>query len=317
MVKTKRYLSIALLVIFSIFLLILWRLGYPRLTPEQDTTMISKSQYKIPFEKLRFTIIKTGEAITSEAFVVEGGNPFQKGRISHSAILIEHSKDRFLFDTGLGTHVAEEFAEHSLFLRILMKFKNHNPAVQQLFRQNIPLETIKTAFLSHLHWDHASGIKDFPNTEFITTKEEYHSAFEKSGYIKRQFDGDSIRWKFLEFDSIPYENFTTSKDWFGDGSVIFVPMAGHSAGSLGMFLNFPDGRRYFFTGDTTWSEKGFLFPAHRPRGSRSIVDKDPEDLGKELTKVHRLLKTYPNLKLIPAHDLGVQEKLGLFPNWVE
>ncbi|WP_411824291.1 MBL fold metallo-hydrolase [Leptospira sp. 'Mane'] len=317
MKKTQKYLSFTALAISAIFLFILWRLGYPALIPIQDTTPISESRYKSPSAKIRFTIIKTGEAITSEAFIVEGGNPFGKGKISHSAILVEHSNERFLFDTGLGTHVEEEFAEHPLFLRIVMKFKNTNPAIHQLKQQNISPESIKTGFLSHLHWDHASGIKDFPHMEFVTTKKEHDSAFKESGYIKRQFDGDSVHWKFINFDSIPYENFTTSKDWFGDGSVILVPMAGHSAGSLGMFLNFSNGKRYFFTGDTTWSEKGFKIPAHRPRGSRSLVDIDPDSLGKELTKVNRLLETYPNLKLIPAHDLDVQENLGIFPNWVE
>ena len=40
-------------------------------------------------------------------------------------------------------------------------------------------------------------------------------------------------------------------DLFDDGSVVFVPLPGHTGGSNGMFVNLRSGKRFFFMGDLT------------------------------------------------------------------
>ena len=44
-------------------------------------------------------------------------------------------------------------------------------------------------------------------------------------------------------------DFSASLDWFGDGSVVFVPLSGHTPGSLGTFINRTPGERLFHVGD--------------------------------------------------------------------
>ena len=67
----------------------------------------------------------------------------------------------------------------------------------------------------------------------------------------------AIRWVPFQFAAQPFMGFEYSHDLFGDGSLVLVPMQGHTPGSVGLFLTLDDGRRFFFTGDTSWRLEGF------------------------------------------------------------
>ena len=85
----------------------------------------------------------------------------------------------------------------------------------------------------------------------------------------------------------------------------------------GLFLTLDDGRRFFFTGDTSWRLEGFTGPKEKFWLSKRMVDNDPEGTRSQLEKVHRLLQEQPQLRVIPAHDEAVQRQLGYYPKWVE
>ncbi|TGL96270.1 MBL fold metallo-hydrolase [Leptospira barantonii] len=295
-------------------------LGYPKLEIKNELEFTETNSANSRNPGVRFTMIRTANAGTSEAFLFEGGNLFKKRIVAHSALLVEHPKGKFLFDTGLGTDIREQFALKPIHLKILMAYTDHIPVVEVLQKARYDLKQIGKVYLSHMHWDHASGIKDFPWAKIITTKEEREAAIKSNtrhGYIQRQFDGDKILWENISFDDVPYESYSKSLDLYGDGSIVFVPMEGHGGGSVGLFVNLSKEKRYFFTGDISWSKEGFLIPAHKPRLSRRIADAHPEDLGKELNRVHKLVSKKPEIQLIPSHDSIAQESLAHFPNWNE
>ncbi|MBM9499170.1 MBL fold metallo-hydrolase [Leptospira sp. 201903071] len=305
---------------FVIFGLIVIALGYPKLEIDSLTLAQFKNENSVELRNpgIRFTLLRTASADTSEAFLFEGGDLFKKRIISHSALLVEHPKGKFLFDTGLGTDIEAQFALKPIHLQILMAYKDHIPAVDLLKREGYDPKQIGKVFLSHMHWDHASGIKDFPWAKIFTTQEERYAAFASNarhGYIQSQFDGDRIQWENLIFKDVPYETYSKSLDLFQDGSIVLVPMDGHGGGSIGLFLNLSSKKRYFFTGDISWSKEGFLLPAHKPRLSRRIADKDPESLGKELKRVHDLILKKPEIVVVPAHDSVAQSDIANFPKW--
>ncbi|TGM58413.1 MBL fold metallo-hydrolase [Leptospira adleri] len=315
----KRY-GIGFGIVGIIILSLLIALGNPKLEISYYTREKRESRKSLAFRNpgVRFALLRTAIADTSEAFLFEGGNLFKKRVISHSALIVEHPSGKFLFDTGLGSDINEQFALKPIHLRVLMAYKDHRPAVDLLKKEGYDPKRIERIFLSHMHWDHASGIKDFPWAKVLTTQEERYAAFASNvrhGYIQRQFDGDLVQWENLVFKDAPYETYSKSLDLFQDGSIVFVPMEGHGGGSIGLFINLSEKKRYFFTGDISWSKEGFLIPAHKPRLSRRIADKDPDSLGKELARVHELILSKPEINVIPAHDSIAQEGLANFPNW--
>ena len=104
-------------------------------------------------------------------------------------------------------------------------------------------------------------------------------------------------------------------DLFGDGSVVLVPLPGHTDGSLGVFVNLRSGKRFLFTGDLTWALEGFELPAERPWMARKLVDADEAEVRRSIVKVHWLMKKYPDLIVVPAHDRRVHERIANLPNF--
>lgn len=262
---------------------------------------------------LVFSILKTGEAKTLEAFVIEGGSVLKLVTVNHSAFYIQHPKGNFLFDTGLGTNVKEQFEVFPLYLKVLMEYKLIETAKSQLKNNGVDPNSIRDVFFSHLHWDHASGLKDFPNAKIHSGKDELNHAKIELGYIPSQYDGENVQWNHLQFSDKPYATYAKSLDWFGDGTAVFVPMKGHSEASVGLFLHTENGEVYFLTGDIVWRKEGFLDLKHKPRGARWIVDYDVLSLGEEISRVHNLLQKNPKLHVIPAHDHDTQEPYGFYP----
>ena len=270
---------------------------------------------------LAIGIVRTGQVHPREAFAVSGGSWCDGHPMAHSAVLVRHPDGDLLFDTGLGSRIDEEFAEMPWWLRPFLAYEKESTVRDQLAAAGVDPDGVRRVVLSHLHWDHASGIEDFPHAEVWTTRAEHvwalEAAGDEPGYIASQFDGPSIRWRHVELEPTPYRSFDESADLFDDGSVVVVPMPGHTPGSLGMFVNLPSGRRLFFTGDTTWSIEGFRRPAHKFWLSSRMVDHDRERLARTIAQVHALMQADPELVVVPAHDLDVQATLGFFPTLVE
>lgn len=283
---------------------------------EKDKRLQSPEQ----LPEVSLSIVKTAESKTLESFFYSGGSWTTLRVGAHSAILVRHPKGSLLFDTGLGNNIDEQFKKNMPFwLKPFMAYKTIGSA-QRLLAEEVKKNPIRMIILSHLHWDHASGIKDFPDAEIWTTRKEYDWAMgpdaPEGRYIQSQFSGKEIKWRFIQFERVPYENFDQSLDVFRDGSVVLVPLPGHTPGAIGMFVNLRSGKRVFATGDTTWTLEGFKIPAHKFWISSLLVDYDKNETEQSILKVHRLMEEYPKLVIVPAHDDKVQQAVGFYPNFI-
>lgn len=282
-----------------------------------DSADVSAERAAVP---LSFSLIRTGASITLDAFAYRGGSWIEAREIVFTAVLVRHPTGDFLFDTGLGREIDSQYEDMPQYLRPLTAYKEVSPALDQFAAHGIDPAKVGRILLSHLHWDHASGIVDFPHAEVMLPKSEHDVAMNPKGamgYLASQLDSKEIHWRYLEFVDQPYLNFERSHDLFSDGSVVLVPMRGHTRGSMGMFLNFPDGRRYFFSGDTTWTIEGFRKPAEKFLFARKLVKEDGGKTRKEIVRVHELMQALPGLVVVPAHDANIQGGIGYFPEFVK
>lgn len=266
---------------------------------------------------LRFAILRTGDATTLEAMTVSGGSLFRGVKIDHVAVLIEHPQGRLLFDTGLGLKVERQFGEEMpLWAKPLFKFEHANPAAIQL--QAAGITAPERVFLSHAHWDHASALIDFPQAEVWVPEAE--RAIAASGqppaFLPSQLHARETRWHPFAFTGPAIGGFEASLDLFGDGSVVLVPMPGHTPGSTGLLLTLASGQRYFFVGDTVWNHRGIDIPAPKFSVASRIVDNDRAGTWAEVLKVRSLRDANPGLIVVPAHDAAVHEGIGYFPRFI-
>ena len=269
---------------------------------------------------IRLTVVVTAQATAPAAIMFEGGNWFSQRPMAHSAVLVCHRDGLLMFDTGLGREINTQFEDMPALLKPVLSYQVTTPLVDQVdFAVFCPGRPVEIS-LSHMHWDHASAIEDFPGVPVLVPSSELDSARENGnghGYLASQFDDPGIDWQGLEFTGGAYRNYASSLDLFGDGSVVFVPMEGHSPGSMGLFVNLPDGRSWFFTGDTSWSLEGFTRPAHKNAIMRAIVDRDVNGVERELQRVHALLEHEPDLVVVPAHDYNAYPVQAIYPAVIE
>jgi glyoxylase-like metal-dependent hydrolase (beta-lactamase superfamily II) len=263
---------------------------------------------------VRFSLVKTAETKTLDAFTVEGGAWTQTAIASHVAVLIEHHAATLLFDTSLGRQVDSQFeGEMPWYDKPLLRYGEVQPVRDQLDRDGIRVDRI---LLSHAHWDHASGLADFPEVPVWAPYEEieFSQIATPPAILPSQFK-HKVKWLPYEFAPKPFMGFGESHDLFGDGSLVLVPLRGHTPGSVGLFITLEDGRRFFFTGDASWRLEGFTGPKEKFWISRHMVDHDRKATRQVLQQVHELLQQSPTLTVVPAHDARVHQQLGFYPSW--
>ncbi|MBP7133161.1 MAG: MBL fold metallo-hydrolase [Aquabacterium sp.] len=289
------------------------RLPVPETPPDLGQNLPSVQ----PPQGLAFSILPTAASNgAAEALVVGGGSWFSYRRPVQAAVLVRHPKATFLFDTGLGREHAAQFAVNTLPNRMLLGYGEVRPVIDQLTAAGWSPERIRMIVPSHMHWDHISGLVDFPNAEVWVQPQEQAQAEHGAppAFLRSQFE-TVRRWRALQFTDGPYIGFERSLDLFDDGAVVLVPLAGHTAGHIGMFVNLPSGKRYFFTGDVTWTLEGIAWPADRAKVLRRLIHLDHDEPLNQaaIVRLHQIHRRFPQLVMVPAHDEHVMATLPHFP----
>ena len=259
------------------------------------------------------SVIECGKMISKQVFIFRGGSLSKSYDSGMAAVLVRHPKGQFLFDTGFGANVDEHVKMIPALMRRLTTYDKETSAATQLKANGIDPSEIKMAIISHSHWDHVSGLEDFPQAEAWFSREELEDIPKLPDRELVKQMSSKIKMHSLDLTGPAYENFDRSLDLYGDGSIVFVPLPGHTPGSIGMFVNLHSGKRFFFIGDLTWALEGVELPSERPWVSRKLVDRDEAQVRAAIIKVHLLSKRYPDLVIVPAHDRRVHDRIANFP----
>ncbi len=319
----KRVIKLALKVAGLIVILLLALLAYTfapmkldvaaNQTPAPPVTRGRPDPAQLP--EVTLSIIKAGMMPARKLFAYRGGSPSEAYENAMVAVLVRHPQATLLLDGGFGTNVDRHWQTIPWLMRQLSSYDKGTPAIAQLQHQGITHDQIKMAFITHSHWDHISGLEDFPGLEVRMPAAELQFIRDRKmpGLIDQMIGKLNVRT--FDFSGEPHENFDRSLDLFGDGSVVLVPLPGHTDGSTGVFVNLRSGKRFLFTGDLTWAIEGFELPAERPWLARKLVDVDEAEVRRSIVKVHQLMRKYPELVVVPAHDRRVHDRIASLPQF--
>lgn len=268
---------------------------------------------------LAFSVLQTAVSDgAAEALLVGRGSWVVQRRPVQAAVLVRHPRGTLLFDTGLGRRAGEQFAENGWFHRLAFGFDRAGflPVADQLDRAGWGAKGVQRIVPSHLHWDHASGLPDFPEAEVWVRPEERAEAARghAPAFLTSQFSGVK-HWRDLRFGGPPLLGFAASHDVFGDGSVVLLPLGGHTAGQVGLLLRLPSGGQYLFTGDVTWTLEGIRNGADRSWLLRRLLPLDHDEAANRsvIDHLRQLMQQHPGITLVPAHDEHVLQTLPRFP----
>jgi glyoxylase-like metal-dependent hydrolase (beta-lactamase superfamily II) len=317
----KRIVKRALTSLLIILVVSIALLGYSFLPARLDVNTYKSGDAFQPLAvtdpsalpQVTLSVIECGKMKSRQSFVFLGGSWSEEYSSGMAAVLIRHPKATLLFDCGFGANVDEHFKNAPRLMRALTSYDKETNAARQLGEHGILPSQINRIILSHWHWDHVSGAEDFPGVEVLVSKtEEEHIRTLSAGELISQLRG-RLNLHSFDFTGGPYENFDRSYDMFSDGSLVLVPLPGHTPGSTGLFVNLHSGKRFFFIGDLTWAIEGVKLPAERPWVSRKLVDQDEEQVRRSIVKVHQLLERRPDLIIVPAHDRRIHDQIANFP----
>jgi glyoxylase-like metal-dependent hydrolase (beta-lactamase superfamily II) len=234
------------------------------------------------------------------------------------SVLVKHPAGDLLIDTGSSSHYDQEISGYPFATWLKLKalagqLKPKVPLPDLLRRAGEDPAKLRWAILSHVHLDHAGGLMDLPHLPVLLTREELQFAADPSVQAKGYVIGvhnqkfPPVAAPTLPFDPRPYETFDESADLYRDGSVIVVPLRGHTPGSVGIFVNLSPTRRFFYVGDSVDDERGF-----KERVGKSLILRDSDNdmaLANQIVgRLSELHEKVPGLAIIPAHGRSAYKK---------
>lgn len=250
--------------------------------------------------------------------------PWQRGAWCCHCLLVEDADSLLLVDTGLGLRDVREPRGRlgATLLRLLRPdFREELTAIRQIERLGFAARDVRDIVLTHLGFDHAGGLDDFPHARVHVLQAELDAAFAQRGWLDRQRYRppqwtQRANW---QVHAAPW-----GESWFGfqqvsagrglpDG-VLLVPLTGHTLGHAGVALQ-REGRWLVHCGDAYFHHREM--DVERPRCPpglalyQRLMAKDP---AARLHNQHRLRELQRvaagQIDLFCAHDGAEFERLA-------
>jgi glyoxylase-like metal-dependent hydrolase (beta-lactamase superfamily II) len=179
--------------------------------------------------------------------LMDGHSHSLRGRLACHCILIETSTTLVLIDTGFGLRdVASPYSRLSkAFLALLSPdFREEMTAVRQIERLGFAARDVRHIVLTHLDFDHAGGLDDFPHAVVHMLETE------KTTALARRTVLDRMRYRPQQWST--RQNWRVyragvGEKWFGfdcvrdligvPPDILLVPLIGHTLGHAGVAID--------------------------------------------------------------------------------
>lgn len=172
------------------------------------------------------------------------------------AILIKHPDVGYiLYDTGNDDTWQDTYTDH---IKEVYPISECITIKDALAKEGLAPEDIDVLVLSHLHFDHAGGMKYFVNTKAgAHTLASAAELQEVDGLISADTpaSGAYIGPLFRDLPGVQYEAVTADEYELAEGITLFIQHC-HTAGLLGMRVQL-ENRVVIFTGDTVYTREAY------------------------------------------------------------
>ena len=182
---------------------------------------------------------------------------------------------------------------------------------EQLAARGIAARSVVQIVATHLHLDHIGGFVDFPHAEVLATRAEI-DAVRKGGLLAGYHHGKALRQSGrlvpLELGGGERHGFPAHLDLSGDGRIVLLDAAGHSAGSVAVLLT-DEHRSVLHAGDAAYS------PIEYREGRQSVLSRYAAFRQDWLRATWGRLKEYEARggEVLLAHDPDAFARLAASP----
>lgn len=168
----------------------------------------------------------------------------------HCLIIETDRHGLVLVDTGFGRRDVETGgARLAGFFKTMngVRFRHEETALSHVERLGYRGSDVRHILLTHLDFDHAGGIEDFPDAAVHLTAQEFHAAQNRRGFIgRRRYRpsqwGAAVKWRTYRADGEQWLGFAAVRGLEGlPPEILLVPLVGHSLGHAGIAIADGDG----------------------------------------------------------------------------
>ena len=226
-----------------------------------------------------------------------------------SGVLVRHTKGDVLIDTGFGPNAEAQMNElpvpaRAFGLQIVSGAKDRKSILDLLSTVGERPDRVDRILITHSHYDHLGGATQLAVPVYVSAPE--------AKWMTEQASNPTItppslvaavkpRLKIMAYDSGPYLGFEKSKDFYGDGTIVAVPLPGHTPGSQGFFLKLGQ-RRIFLIGDAADTLEAAERGLPKSPAIRTNTDFDPDVADTTTRRISDFHRAHPEIDLVPAHD---------------
>lgn len=199
------------------------------------------------------------------------GGWLEPARIVCHCWLIEGRNGLTLVDTGLGTAQINGMVTGSNRAVMRPKLKLEETALSQIAALGFRAGDVRDIVLTHLDFDHAGALADFPDATVHVHAPELAAARAKTTFIEKQRYESRLwahgpKWQEHSVNGERWHGFESVRA-LGDGAdeILLVPLIGHTRGHIGVAVR--DGDRWcLHCGDAYFFHTEVAAPAHSPFG---------------------------------------------------
>ncbi len=268
--------------------------------------------------QVELKVFNSGWVPARRSMVLRGGGREKLVMPALFAMVRHPEQGVALYDTGYSTRFYE--ATRRFPYRIIRwitpaQLSEDGNADRLLESAGVKADEVRTIILGHGHVDHVPGAVYFPAAEMVVCRSEWEAMqgpaliLATRAYLKSLYQDLTNRLRFIDFEKEgkPLPGFDRAVDLFGDGSLILVPLPGHTAGQMGLIVNSTAGR-FFFIGDSGWVSENYqdLTP---PSRLASLILHDKKQFFETLRKIHEFHLQNPEVIIVPSHCPRTWEKI--------
>jgi glyoxylase-like metal-dependent hydrolase (beta-lactamase superfamily II) len=237
-------------------------------------------------------------------------------RLVCHCLLLETDAGLVLVDTGYGRQEAARHSRIPLFFRALNnpQLRRSETARSQVEALGFSADDVRHIIVTHLDFDHAGGLEDFPRARVHVTAREKEAADAQRGgvfvgarrYRPRQWD-DVGDWSLYPLGGGErWQGFSTVRALAGlPPEILLVPLTGHTWGHSGVAID--TGQGWLLHAGDAYFHQAELAPDYRcPPGLRFYQRMMEVDRTARLAN-QRLLRALaarsdPAMRIVCAHD---------------
>ncbi len=227
------------------------------------------------------------------------------------AYLLEHpSAGVVLVDTGMHGSLAdgngrERAGNLGPIGRLMSRQASMRPeqaAAAQLKALGVDAKDVELVVMTHLHFDHASALCDFPNATVLVDEREWRAAWARggmlNGYWTAQLD-PRLTYRTIDFTAGPVGPrgpFERTIDMFGDGALTLCSTPGHTAGHMSLIARLQEGEALLS------ADAAYTMPTIRD-GERPFLMQDRKAFEHSLRQIQAYDRENPDALILPGHDM--------------